>query len=193
MRGARPLSQGEVKKAMSAFDGKYAQRNKGLFQLSINIGTRISELLGLNVGDVWQFNRPVKVLSLKNGNCKGKKSRAIPINNGAKQAIVDLILWKKDNDMDTSPKAPLFETQKGCRMTRQTAHDVLKDVFRKLKLTGNVSTHSLRKTVGTELMNSDIPLPVIQEILGHTSLENCRKYLGVGADQLAKALSMLGY
>lgn len=75
MKGARHLSKEEIQNLAQSFYGEYEVRNRTLFLLGLNIGTRISELLALNVGDVWQYEKPVAILELKKAITKGKKSR----------------------------------------------------------------------------------------------------------------------
>ena len=57
MKGTRPLTNEEIRKVRDAFEGTFAQRNRGLFMLGVSIGGRVSELLALTVGDVWQNNQ----------------------------------------------------------------------------------------------------------------------------------------
>jgi len=78
MKGARHLTQEEIREVSQCFCGQYAVRNRALFLLGLNLGCRISEHLALNVGDVWQFGRPVEVLELRKAITKGRKTRQIP-------------------------------------------------------------------------------------------------------------------
>ena len=59
MKGTRPLTNAEIRKVRDVFEGKFAERNRGLFMLGVSIGGRVSELLALTVGDVWQNEQPV--------------------------------------------------------------------------------------------------------------------------------------
>ena len=81
--------------------------------MGLNIGTRISELQALNVGDVWQYGKPIEILELKKAITKGKKTRQIPLNEHAREVIAELIRWKESQGEDLSPNAPLFVTRKG--------------------------------------------------------------------------------
>jgi integrase len=65
MKGARHLSREEIQNLAQSFYGEYQVRNRALFILGLNIGTRISELLSLNAGDVWQYGKPVAILELR--------------------------------------------------------------------------------------------------------------------------------
>ena len=54
MRGTRPLDNNEIRKVAECFDGTFAVRNRSLFMLGVSTGGRISELLSLTIGDVYQ-------------------------------------------------------------------------------------------------------------------------------------------
>ena len=71
MKGARHLSREEIQNLAQSFYGEYETRNRTLFLLGLNLGTRISELLSLNVGDVWQYEKPVEILELRKAITKG--------------------------------------------------------------------------------------------------------------------------
>ncbi|MBC8234242.1 tyrosine-type recombinase/integrase [bacterium] len=58
MTGSRPLTELEIQNLLQTFTGKYEIRNRTLFLLGLNTGTRISELLSLDVRDVWRYKRP---------------------------------------------------------------------------------------------------------------------------------------
>ena len=96
MKGARYLSTKEIHDIAGSFGGEYGVRNKALFLLGLNIRARISELLALNVGDVWQYEKPVEILELRRAITKGKKTRQVPLNEPAKGIIKELISSKKD-------------------------------------------------------------------------------------------------
>ena len=72
MTGSRPLTELEIQNIIQAFTGKYELRNRALFLLGLNTGARISELLSLNVEDVWRYNRPVDIIYFQKRHTKGK-------------------------------------------------------------------------------------------------------------------------
>lgn len=81
MKGARPLSHDDIRKVADAFDGTFAVRNRNLFLLGVSVGGRISELLALTIGDVWQNGKPVADLLFRRGIVKGGEvSRTVPVN-----------------------------------------------------------------------------------------------------------------
>jgi len=193
MKGARHLSKQEIQSLAQFFYGEYEVRNRTLFLLDLNIGTRISELLALNVGDVWQYGKPVEILELRKAITKGKKTRQIPLNDQAREVITELIEWKKSQGERLLPNAPLFASRKGNnRLSRYQVHRILKESFQSSECSGKVSTHSLRKSFAKALLVSGNNLRAIQILLGHTSLATTEKYLAVSPDELTRAVNSLG-
>jgi len=194
MKGARHLSKEEIQNLAQSFYGEYEVRNRTLFLLGLNIGTRISELLALNVGDVWQYGKPVEILELRKAITKGKKTRQIPLNEQAKEAITSLIDWKRSRGESLFPNAPLFTSRKGNkRLSRFQVHRILKDSFQSSECSGRVSTHSLRKSFAKALLVSGNNLRAIQILLGHSSLAVTEKYLAVTPEELSQAVNSLSF
>ena len=81
MTGSRPLTELEIQNILQAFTGQYEIRNRTLFLLGLNTCARISELLALNIGDVWRYKRPVETIYLHlSSNSKKVIPFKIPIN-----------------------------------------------------------------------------------------------------------------
>ena len=82
MKGTRPLDNKEIRLVSACFDGNpFEARNRGLFMLGVSTGGRISELLSLTVGDVYQNQKPVTDLLFDRSIVKGGEiSRAVPVN-----------------------------------------------------------------------------------------------------------------
>lgn len=151
--------------------------------LGVSVGGRISELLALEVNDVWQNNKPVKDLLFDRNIVKGGEvSRAVPVNVDGRQAIEDLIAWQAKLYGTVDAKRPLFPSRKGQgwkAMRRQMAHDALKDAFEAAGLNGKLGTHSLRKSYAQRLYEQTNDIYAVQEMLGHKSVVTTQRYLGV--------------
>ena len=81
MKGTRPLDNTEIRLVSACFDGTFEHRNRGLFMLGVSTGGRISELLSLQSGDVWQNRRTMTDLLFDKSVVKGSEvSRAVPLN-----------------------------------------------------------------------------------------------------------------
>ena len=92
MKGTSPLDNLEIRKVAECFDGTFAERNRGLFLLGVSTGGRISELLSLQIGDVYQNGSAVKDLLFDKSIVKGGElSRAVPVNRDGRLAIDALI------------------------------------------------------------------------------------------------------
>jgi site-specific recombinase XerD len=190
MTGSRALNELEIQAILQAFSGKYEIRNRTLFLLGLNTGARISELLSLDVGDVWRYSRPVDIIYLQKRHTKGKLvGRQITIKSGAQQAIFELIQWKKQQKESTAKDAPLFVSRQGGRLKRKQAHNILKEAFNACELPGQVTTHSLRKTFANHVLRaSGGNIKVLQELLGHQHLSTTEAYLSFDVDELRSAV-----
>lgn len=128
MKGTRPLNNNEIRLVSACFDGTFETRNRGLFMIGVSTGGRISELLSLQIGDVYQNGRPVTDLLYSKSIVKGGEvSRAVPVNRDGRQATDDLISWHIDTYGMTEKSRPLFPSRNGQgqkRMSRRTPHDV---------------------------------------------------------------------
>ena len=198
MKGTRPLDNDEIRQVSAAFTGTFEVRNRGLFMLGVSTGGRISELLGLRLGDVYQNGKPVTDLLFDKSIVKGKEtSRAVPVNVDGRHAIADLVNWHRDrygNPVDD--KRPLFPSRnkKGTvALNRQTAHDMLKKAFMAAGLNGKIATHSLRKSFAQRIYEESGDIYLVQELLGHRNVATTQKDIGVNyasARQTVEAIAL---
>ena len=101
--------------------------------LGISTGGRISELLSLQIGDVWQNHAAVRDLLYDKSIVKGGEvSRAVPVNRDCRIAIDKLISWHREQYRNIEGTRPLFPSRHKSGtvpMHRQTAHQMLKKAF----------------------------------------------------------------
>ena len=183
MKGTRPLDNTKIRLVSACFNGTFERRNRGLFMLGVSIGGRISELLSLTIGDVWQNQKPVTNLLFDKSIVKGGEiSRAVPVNVDGREAIEGLICWHDEKYKTIVPSRPLFPSRnKGgsVAMNKQTAHEMLKHAFQKARLNGKLATHSLRKSFAQRLYEESSAIYLVQELLGHRNVATTQKYIGV--------------
>ena len=196
MKGTRPLTNEEIRKVRDAFDGKFAQRDCGLFMLGVSVGGRISELLALTVGDVWQNGHPVSDFQFDKEIVKGgETSRTIPVNSDGRRAIEEIIRWHVNHFgglfTELSPDTPLFPSQKGGPMKRQAAHKIFKKAFEKAGLNGKLATHTLRKTFAQRLYQQCNDIYMVKEMLGHKSVATTQAYIGVNYISVQEAVEAM--
>ena len=190
MKGARALTPLEIQAVYLAFGGKYTIRNRTLFLVCANIGTRITEALSLNVGDVLQNGEVVEVLYLRRETVKGKhEGVALTLPPGARNALVSFLAWKRAEREPLHRTAPLFVSRKSGRLTRQQAHNIFKTAYQKIGLRGHVTTHSPRKTYAQLVYeNSGNDLIVAQRALRHTDIQTTLYYLDTLKDDVTSAM-----
>ena len=183
MKGTRPLDNAEIRKVSACFDGTFEIRNRGLFMIGVSTGGRISELLSLQIGDVWQNGKAVTDLLFEKSIVKGGEvSRAVPVNRDGRQAIEDLLGWHRAQYKNIEPDRPLFPSRHNSGsvpMHRQTAHQMLKKAFIAAGLNGKIATHSLRKSFAQRVYEQSGDIYLVKELLGHRNVATTQQYLGV--------------
>lgn len=183
MKGTRPLDNNEIRLVSVCFDGTFEVRNRGLFMLGVSTGGRISELLSLQISDVWQNHAAVTDLLYDKSIVKGGEvSRAVPVNKDGRDAIDQLITWHREQYRNTEANRPLFPSRHKSGtvpMHRQTAHQMLKKAFISAGLNGKIATHSLRKSFAQRVYEQSGDIYLVKELLGHRNVATTQSYLGV--------------
>lgn len=192
MRGARPLTQREVNALLRAIDGPYAVRDRSLIQFGIHTGLRINNLSTLTCGQVWHGGRPRRYLRLPAAAMKSRRGHVVPMNPTARSTITALMRWKIARGESTDAHAPVFASRHSRPLSVRRAQQVIYDAAEAAGLDDGVSTHSLRKSFATRLLERDVNLRVIQELLGHSQMATTASYLGVGPRALEKSVQLLG-
>lgn len=149
-------------------------RDVALLELLYSSGLRVSELTGLNVGDIDYGGGMVRVLG------KGSKERIVPVGSKALSAINCYLEQRGQPD----ESAPLFLGARGGRIHRRTVAILVRRWSTLVNTFRTVTPHTLRHTFATHLLEQGADLRSIQELLGHASLSTTQKYTHVGLDQL---------
>ena len=179
---SKVLSPSEIDKLFSW--GLTNPRDRALFGLCLHTACRISEALSITTRDI-----NMGYITLRKRVTKGKKrTRMIPITDPL-QALLDLFLLEYKPKSYLFPSAPHSQNSK--HLTRAAADLILKAACQRVGLVG-VSTHSFRRTALTQMHNAGVPLRVIQEISGHSSLETLQRYLEVTDEQILDAVKAIG-
>ena len=112
MKGTRPLDNNEIRLVSACFTGTFEVRNRSLFLLGVSTGGRISELLSLTIGDVYQNGTAVTDLLYDKSIVKGGEvSRAVPVNTDGMRAIDALVNWHRERYHTTHKRRPLFPSR----------------------------------------------------------------------------------
>lgn len=147
--------------------GFMVARDKAILELLYSSGIRVSELSGLDMGDIDLREGLVKVKG------KGRKERIVPVGSKAIEAIrsylVERMLLKKKD------KA-LFLNRNGSRITERSIRRIVVKYARMVLIDVRIGPHTLRHTFATHLLQAGADLRTIQELLGHSSLSTTQKY-----------------
>lgn len=154
-------------------------RDRAILEVLYSTGVRVSELVGLNWGDIDFQLGIVRVIG------KGSKERIIPIGEVALQALRD---YGMEQEKKWSRKAKgegvVFLNGRGGRITTRSVARIVEKHLRAAGIPVRMGPHGLRHTFATHLLNSGADLRVIQELLGHASLSTTQRYTHVNLDQL---------
>jgi integrase len=182
MKGCRALTADEVARVRQAFRGTYAARDRALFVLGIKTGFRISELLSLKVGDVWQHGRFADYVAVQRRHMKQKReSRSVIVHPDAKTALATWLM-EMHRQGDVSPNTSLFASRKGLNRPLRPgqARHILRQAYAACRLTGKLSSHTMRKTFGqTVYEKSGRDLLRTQRAMGHKSPASTVAYLHI--------------
>ena len=152
-------------------------RDRALLELLYASGLRVSELTGLDRGDLDFKGRTVRVRG------KGDKERVVPFGSKADKALRRWLDASADLRAARGEEA-MFLNLRGGRLTDRSIRRLLDRYVRQVALTRSVSPHVLRHSFATHLLESGADLRSIQELLGHASLSTTQKYTKVSLDHL---------
>jgi len=157
------------------------RRDRAMLELLYASGLRVSELVGLNIGQIDQQGQMLRVTG------KGRKQRVVPYGNKARAALEAywpvraLIL----NHPRTKPdRQAVFVNFRGGRLTDRSVRVIVKKYARLCNANWDLHPHSLRHAFATHLLADGADLRAIQELLGHASLSTTQRYTQATIQQL---------
>ena len=154
-------------------------RDRALLELAYSSGLRLSELVGLNRGDV---DRGAELLRVRG---KGRRERIVPSGPGALAAL-DRYLASGGRAAGR-PDEPLFLNPARRRLSGRTVQRVVKRRLGEIAGGLGVTPHALRHSFASHLLDRGADLRAIQELLGHRSLASTQVYTHVSRARLRKA------
>jgi integrase/recombinase XerC len=154
-------------------------RDRALLELAYSAGLRLSELVGLNRGDV---DRAAGLLRVRG---KGRRERIVPAGAPALAAL-DRYLGGSRRTASRGDEA-VFVNPRGGRLSGRTVQRVVHRRLGEIAGSLGVTPHALRHSFATHLLDRGADLRAIQELLGHRSLATTQVYTHVSASRLRKA------
>ena len=178
----RPLSRDEITRFLEAIDVSTAVglRDRALFELIYSSGLRVAEAAALKVGDI-DFERRLMIV-------RGKfdRDRMVPVSEVARDFLVRHLGDKLEH-----AESWVFEGTRGATKGRHLRSTTVSERFRGLLREfgmdkPEISTHSIRHSTATHLLENGASIRHVQELLGHKNIESTVRYTHVMTDGLAK-------
>ena len=168
----KALSVGEVEALLAAPEGDQpeAARDRAMLELMYATGMRVSEVVGLDLGDINLDQRLVRCFG------KGSKERLVPIHDEAADAVRSYLERARPGQRNVGDRQAVFLSRKGRRLTRQGFWLALKRLAKRAGIRGTITPHTLRHSFATHLLHGGAPLRNVQELLGHASVTTTQVY-----------------
>ena len=166
------LTNDEVLKLLDApTTDKMATRDQAIFETMYSAGLRVSEVVGLNEGDL-DFDQGIARV-----RGKGRKERLSPLGTYAIDALQSYlprrILSQKE---PRGREAPVFVNKFGGRLTTRSVARMLEKYIKQTGLDARTTPHTLRHSFATHLLDRGADIRSVQELLGHKSLVTTQIY-----------------
>jgi integrase/recombinase XerD len=164
-------------------------RDKAMVELLYSTGARVSEIIDLNLNDIDSVSTAEGEITTVKLRGKGGKERVVPIGSFAVTAVNDYLARSRPKLSKLSTQKSLFLNQRGGRLTRQSAWNIVVKAAQRAGLKDQVSPHALRHSFATHLLDGGADIRVVQELLGHSSVTTTQIYTLITIDRLRESYS----
>ena len=170
----------EAAESAAAQGGFRAQRDLAVIETFYGTGMRLSELHGLDWGDLDLLGEQAKVRG------KGRKERIVPLTGSAARALRRYELRRDEvvRSVKEADRRAVFLSERGRRLSRRQVQNVVRAFLDRIAEESGLSTHSLRHSFATHLLDGGADLLAVKELLGHESLSTTRIYTHTSKERL---------
>lgn len=157
-------------------------RNRAIIEVLFSCGLRVSELVSLRLSNLYPDERFVRVTG------KGAKERLVPISQ---RALHELDLWfsyRKEMNIKPGEEDYVFLNRRGAHLTRTMILIIIKRQAEQAGILKTISPHTLRHSFATALLEGGADLRVIQEMLGHESIDTTEIYTHIDTTTLRREI-----
>ncbi len=179
------LSYEEIVSMIDCIDlsQQFGHRNKAIIEIMYGCGLRVSEVVSLNISDIYAKDEFVRVIG------KGDKERLVPIG---KKTLKELTNYTQGERLhqDIKPKFSdkVFISARGSSLTRQSVFLLVKNLAEKAGIKKTISPHTLRHSFATHLLEGGADLRAVQQMLGHSSISTTEIYTHVSDEYLRQVI-----
>ncbi len=156
-------------------------RDRAMLETLYSTGIRVSELVGINLGDVDESGQALIVRG------KGKRERIVPLGSHALRAISEWIAMRDRVGRGGDTQSPLFINRDGGRISTRSVRRKLSKYLDQAGLDSSISPHTLRHSFATHLLDNGADLRAVQELLGHRSLSTTQVYTHLTTTRMQQA------
>lgn len=169
------LTMDQCSSLLSSVSGQNEKRDYAILMLFLNCGIRRSELVGLNITDVYEDR--IRVVG------KGNKERIVYFGTPCRKAI-DAYLEERKKVVLTDNRA-LFGSRNGNRISVTAVHRLVEKALKQAGLDSTqFSAHKLRHTAATMMLSGGVDVKTVQEVLGHENLNTTQIYTHIESTEL---------
>ena len=159
-----------------------ALRDLAIIELLYASGLRVSELVGLSMGDVDLDRLTVRVMG------KGSKERVVPFGIPAASALTDYHTRSRKLLVEGKPATTAFFVgARGGKLSTRAVYALVASLLEPLGGSGPAGPHALRHTAATHLLDGGADLRIVQEMLGHASMGTTQIYTHVSMERLTSS------
>jgi integrase/recombinase XerC len=158
-----------------------ALRDLAIVEVLYATALRVSELVGLHLGDVSLGERTLRVVG------KGNKERVVPFGKPAETALVNYLNHGRPLLVGEGSTNRVFVNLRGSTMGSRSVYQVVAGLLADVPGSGPLGPHTLRHTAATHLLDGGADLRSVQELLGHASLGTTQIYTHVSTERLTQA------
>ena len=172
------LTISQASALLQAVSGQNAKRDHAILMLFLNCGIRRSELVGLNISDVYEDR--IRVIG------KGNKERIVYFGSACHKAIEAYM--EERNQIVLTDNRALFGSRNGNRISVTAVHRLVEKALLKAGLDATqFSAHKLRHTAATMMLSGGVDIKTVQEVLGHENLNTTQIYTHIESTELKLA------
>lgn len=172
------LTLSQASSLLQAVSGQNAKRDYAILMLFLNCGIRRSELVGLNLSDVYEDR--IRVVG------KGNKERFVYFGSSCHKAIEAYMAERKE--LILTDNRALFGSRNGNRISVTAVHRLVEKALLKAGLDATqFSAHKLRHTAATMMLSGGVDVKTVQEVLGHENLNTTQIYTHIENTELKLA------
>lgn len=171
----------KLTKQQLSFHEHTKTRDLAILTLFLGTGIRISELVGLDVGDI-DISQNAFTITRKGGN-----RVILYFGEEVKQALIDYIKERSSNEFVEKDEKALFLSMRNKRINVRTVELLVKKYSKLVTPLKHITPHKLRSTYGTNLYKETGDIYVVADVLGHKDVNTTKKYYAAITDDIRKS------